>query len=84
MAGYRTCGSASLDSTTAYGPTGSPASCRNRFSAMRSWATATAAGAGATNVRRAKYSSAAAGGFSNSVVTTSHRSASRASASSSS
>ena len=39
---------------------------------MRSWATATACGGGATITSAASRSRAAAGGFSNSVVTTAH------------
>ena len=58
------------------GPSGAPLAARNAFSATRSWAMATAAGDGATSVRAASRASAAAGRFSNSVVTTAHSAAS--------
>ncbi len=55
--------------SAAHGATGKPAASRNDFSAMRSWAIATALTGGATTTSRASRCNAAAGGFSNSVVT---------------
>ena len=61
--------------------TGMPAAARKRFSGRRSWAMAIACGDGCTATSAASRASAAAGGFSNSVVTTAHSAAIRASAS---
>jgi hypothetical protein len=60
-----------------------PQSRMNAFSAIRSWAIATAAAAGLTTQCRARNSSEPAGTFSNSVVTERHSAASSASAASS-
>ena len=68
---------------TRYGATGTPAPVKNAFSATRSWATATEAPVGATRVSMASRSSAAAGTFSNSVVTASQSVPSSTSAASS-
>ena len=54
----------------AHGATGIPARSKNDFSAMRSWAIATALTGGATTTSRASRCNPCAGGFSNSVVTT--------------
>ena len=72
------------DWITRYGPTGTPMSVRNAFSAMRSWQVAIAAGDGRTSVPSARRAKAAAGGFSNSVVITAQVAAIVASASGSS
>ncbi len=50
-------------------PTGKPRSAKKAFSRLRSWATATEDPLGRTTVFAASASSAAAGAFSNSVVT---------------
>ena len=59
----------SAASIDAKAPTGKPRSAKKPFSRRRSCATATEAPLGRTTVRAASASSAAAGAFSNSVVT---------------